>query len=142
LKVVTARETPAVELYWKIKAKLALCKDISKGQKKRTKKAMLSKGVQAQKEVRAAFPTKSVHLTLNTMEEVVLPGGKGGHNALEDLSISLLQNFSGCYREDFHEEGWIEFLLGFLYGIEELEVVVPRESQVIPTVRVEGTLEY
>jgi hypothetical protein len=52
-------------------------------------------------------------LTFNAKEEIVLPRGKGWHSAPEDLSISLLPYFPGCNREDLHEEGWTEFLLGF-----------------------------
>jgi hypothetical protein len=92
-------------------------------------------------ESRADIPVKSIHLARNTNDKIAFPGGEGGHYAPEDFAISLFPYFPGWYRENFHEEGSWELLLGFLNGVKEKEAMIPGNIQVIPTFRAEGTLK-
>jgi hypothetical protein len=57
----------------------------------------------------------------------------------KDLSISLLPDFPGSHREDFHEEVIGEVLLCFLDGVEEKQAMVSGDPKIVPTFIAEGT---
>jgi hypothetical protein len=74
LREITARETPAVQLYCLKPNKTRAVQSPKRRAKTTTReKAILQKGVQPALEAKVTIPTEPIHLTFCTENEIVLP---------------------------------------------------------------------
>jgi len=58
-----------------------------------------------------------------------LPGAKHWDFIVEDEVVAFIPNAPGPNQENFHEEGVLEAVLGFVDLIKNVELFIPRDTK-------------
>jgi hypothetical protein len=73
--------------------------------------------------------------------EFFFPANERWSSSVKDKIVSLLPDLPSCYDKDLHKEWWTVQVPGLLKGRKEVNLVVPLNIQMSPTVLAERAIE-